>query len=157
MFDPEKVGGAIAPTLGDVFPVRDFQDYPPWRELVVASLASLHRFAERTIIAPQTVVVERYWDEISAGLDAAGISVHAFTLDCTPEEHERRIVTDAKMPNSLWRRERAAEFRRAHAWLSRRTEVIDTTVLTPAEVANSIATTLAESGTAAPPCSSAGF
>ncbi|MCP2265959.1 AAA family ATPase [Promicromonospora thailandica] len=151
VFDPEKVGESITPTLAAVETVRDFQDWRPWRELVVASLVSLDRYTGRTIVAPQTVVVERYWDEITAGLAEAGIEVRAFTLDCTPEEHERRIATDTLTLATLtqiqaddggvgWRRHRAPDYRAALSWLAGRTEVIDTTALTPDEVAREIAT-----------------
>jgi hypothetical protein len=37
LFDPEKVGEAMVGTLSGVEPVSDFQDWHPWRELVVAA------------------------------------------------------------------------------------------------------------------------
>jgi hypothetical protein len=148
VFDPELIGQALVPTLREVRTVRDFQDWDPWRELVVASLVSVHRFApERTIVVPQTVVVETYWDEITAGLAAAGFPMHAFTLDCTPEEHERRIAGDGlthdvvKMHDGAinWRLHRAPDYRAALPWLRERTEVIDTTTMTPDDVSTQIA------------------
>jgi hypothetical protein len=150
VFDPEQLGGAIVPTLGGVEPVPDFQDWRPWRELVVAALTSLDRYTGRTIVAPQTVVVEQYWDEIMSGLAAAGVRVRAFTLDSTPAEHERRIANDTVTGATLeeikihdggvgWRRHRAADYRAALPWLRTRTEVIDTTLLHPAEVAKEVA------------------
>ncbi|WP_423463750.1 AAA family ATPase [Promicromonospora sp. MS192] len=151
VFDPEKIGEAIVPALSAVETVRDFQDWRPWRELVVAALASVDRYTGRTIVAPQTVVVEQYWDEITAGLDAAGVEVRAFTLDCTPDEHERRIANDHVTNATIeeikihdggvgWRRHRAPDYRAALPWLRTRTEVIDTTALRPVEVAREIAT-----------------
>jgi len=150
VFDPEKMGEAIAPTLGGVEPVPDFQDWRPWRELVVAALTSLDRYTDRVVVAPQTVVVEQYWDEITSGLTTADVEVRAFTLDCTPAEHERRIAGDTVTNATLeeikihdddvgWRRHRAADYRAALPWLAERTEVIDTTLLRPAEVAKEIA------------------
>ena len=150
VFDPEKMGEAIVPALSGVEPVSDFQDWRPWRELVVAALVSLDRYTDRTVVAPQTVVVEQYWDEIVSGLAAAGVEVRAFTLDSTPEEHERRIAGDTVTSATLeeikihdgevgWRRHRAADYRAALPWLAERTEVIDTTLLRPAEVAKEIA------------------
>ncbi|WP_419706329.1 AAA family ATPase [Promicromonospora sp. NFX87] len=149
VFDPEQIGGVIAPTLGAVEPVPDFQDWRPWRELVVAALVSLDRYTDRTVVAPQTVVVEQYWNEIMSGLAAADVEVRAFTLDSTPEEHERRIAGDTVTSATLeeikihdgsvgWRRHRAADYRAALPWLAERTEVIDTTLLRPAEVAKEI-------------------
>jgi hypothetical protein len=156
VFDPENMGGAIVDTLSGIEPVPDFQDWRPWREMVVAALTSLDRYTNRTVVAPQTVVVEQYWDEIMAGLAAAGVDVRAFTLDCTPTEHERRIANDTVTNATLegikvhdgdvgWRRHRAADYRAALPWLTTRTEVIDTTLLRPTEVAKEIATRLAHS------------
>jgi hypothetical protein len=151
VFDPEKVGEAIVPALSGIEPVSDFQDWRPWRELVVAALVSLDRYTGRTVVAPQTVVVEQYWDEIVSGLTAADVEVRAFTLDSTPEEHERRIAGDTVTNATIeeiklhdgavvgWRRHRAADYRTALPWLAERTQVIDTTLLRPAEVAKEIA------------------
>lgn len=150
VFDPEKMGEPLVPTLSGIEPVSDFQAWRPWRELVVAALTSLDRYTHRTVVAPQTVVVERYWDEITSGLTAAGIEVRAFTLDCTPDEHERRIANDTVTTATLeeiaidddgvgWRRHRAPDYRAALPWLAERTEVIDTTHLSPAAVAHEIA------------------
>lgn len=151
VFDPEKVGEAVAPTLIGVEPAADFQDWRPWRELVVAALTSLDRYTGRTIVAPQTVVVEQYWDEITSGLTAADVELRAFTLDCTPAEHERRIAGDTVTNATIegitiddegigWRRHRAPDYRAALPWLTARTEVIDTTTLTPSQVAHEVAT-----------------
>jgi hypothetical protein len=137
VFDTETIGYSIRPTLAADYPVADFQDWPVWRESVVAVLASLDRFTGRRVIVPQTVVVERYWTEIADGLAAAGVSVAAFTLDASAEEHERRIAGDASVPTGTaqWRRRRAADFRGALGWLRRQTTVIDTDDRTPADVA----------------------
>ncbi|MFD2792339.1 AAA family ATPase [Promicromonospora vindobonensis] len=156
VFDPEKLGEAIVQTLSGIEPVSDFQDWRPWRELVVAALTSLDRHTNRTVVAPQTVVVERYWDEIMSGLATAGVEVRAFTLDSTPAEHERRIAGDTVTTATIeeikihdegvgWRRHRAPDYRAALPWLSERTEVIDTTLLRPAEVAKEIAARLGHS------------
>lgn len=153
VFDPEKMGEAIVPALSGVEPVSDFQDWRPWRELVVAALVSLDRYTDRVVVAPQTVVVEQYWNEIMSGLAAADVEVRAFTLDSTPDEHERRIATDTVTAATIeeikihdgdvgWRRHRAPDYRAALSWLTERTEVIDTTRLRPAEVAKDIAARL---------------
>lgn len=153
VFDPEMLGAAIVPTLSAMEPVSDFQNWRPWRELVVAALTSLDRYTQRIVVAPQTVVVEQYWDEITAGLADAGAELRAFTLDSTPDEHERRIANDTITTATIeeikihdgnvgWRRHRAADYRAALPWLTERTEVIDTTRLRPAEVAKEIAARL---------------
>ena len=56
VFDPETVGYMLQPNLAD-HPVSDFQDWPPWRPLVVATATELARFTGQHLIAPQTILV----------------------------------------------------------------------------------------------------
>ena len=144
VFDPEWIGASIRPTLGEAFPVADFQDWPVWREGVVSVLAALDRFASgRVIIAPQTVLVEQYWRELEAGIAGAGAELRAFTLDVAPGEHERRIAADEVEADAAeWRRSRASDFSAALPWLRTVSRVIDTTALAPREVAERIAASL---------------
>ncbi len=53
VFDPETVGYMLQPNLAD-HPVTDFQHWPPWRRLVVATASELARFTGQHLIAPQT-------------------------------------------------------------------------------------------------------
>ena len=43
LFDPETVGSMLRPNLAD-YPVSDFQHWPSWRPLVVATATELARF-----------------------------------------------------------------------------------------------------------------
>jgi hypothetical protein len=52
VFDPETVGYMLQPNLADQ-PVSDFQHWPPWRPLVVATATELARFTGQHLIAPQ--------------------------------------------------------------------------------------------------------
>src|SRR5580704_9355367 len=79
IFDAENVGTLLIPILADV-PCRDFQQWDPWRGLVVETAARVLDYVGGILIIPQTVLVERYWDEISAGLDERGIRVEHFVL-----------------------------------------------------------------------------
>lgn len=54
LFDPETVGYMLRPNLAD-HPVSDFQDWPPWRPLVVATATELARYTGEHLIAAQTV------------------------------------------------------------------------------------------------------
>jgi hypothetical protein len=45
----------LQPNLADL-PVSDFQHWPPWRPLVVATAAELASFTGEHLIAPQTVM-----------------------------------------------------------------------------------------------------
>jgi hypothetical protein len=46
LFDPETAGFMLRPNLSDN-PVSDFQHWPPWRYLVVATASELARFPVR--------------------------------------------------------------------------------------------------------------
>ncbi len=136
LLDTERVGELLMPVLGPHRPVPDFQDWPAWRSLTIASILAVsaefdHR---RTVVVPQTVVVRAYFDELAAGLAGAGLDVAWFTLDVDSGEHRRRIAEDAEMPGSWWRTQRRADYDTARPWLSELTTLIDTTRLTPEQV-----------------------
>lgn len=133
--DTETLGYLLRPILDDRDPVRDFQDWPAWRQLVISTLAAIHEQLATTIIVPQTVLIEDYWREISEGLVAAGIALLAITLDVSDEEHESRIAVDRiEQQAAEWRRERRADYVVARSWLSTNTHVVDTSALTPGAV-----------------------
>ena len=58
VFDPETVGYMLQQNLADQ-PVSDFQHWPPWRPLVVATATELARFTGQHLIAPQTILGPR--------------------------------------------------------------------------------------------------
>lgn len=145
VFDTEEVGFLLRPLLGSI-PVRDFQEWPPWRRLVVEVAAQTLAYAGGTLVIPQTVLVEEYWDEIIDGLGNAGICIHHFVLHADHSTLTRRIDADDTLPAAArrWRFDHVAEYERARAWLARRSHVIDTTHLTPDDVAACITSTLRE-------------
>jgi hypothetical protein len=55
VFDPETVGIMLRPNLIDR-PVTDFQHWPPWRPLVVATAIELIRYTDQDLIAVQTIL-----------------------------------------------------------------------------------------------------
>jgi hypothetical protein len=55
-------------TMQGRIPVTDFQDWVSWRRLVVAALDEISAELGCDVVVPQTVVVERYLQEIAAGL-----------------------------------------------------------------------------------------
>ena len=67
LFDTERVGELLGPILADV-PCDDFQEWDPWRGLVVETAARVLDYAGGTLVIPQSVLVEKYWDEIAGGL-----------------------------------------------------------------------------------------
>ena len=119
----------LRPILDERAPGRDFQDWPAWRRIVVATLSSLHEQLGTTLVVPQTVLVERHWKEISKGIAAAGVELTPITLHASANEHERRIAeahveTDA----AEWRRARRLDYDRALPWLVRASVVLDTSL-----------------------------
>lgn len=66
LFDTEKVGEMLWHVLG--VPDRDFQDFPPWRGLVVETARQVLDHVGGTLVVTQTVLVESYWREIHDGL-----------------------------------------------------------------------------------------
>ncbi|MFE2929344.1 MULTISPECIES: AAA family ATPase [unclassified Streptomyces] len=136
LFDAEKVGEMLWHVLG--VPERDFQDFPPWRGLVVETARQVLDYVGGTLVVTQTVLVEQYWQEIRDGLMEAGVPVHHFLLDTDQDTLVRRIETDIK-PESIsarqWRLDHLGEYQRALPWLRREAQVIDTTDVVPSDVA----------------------
>ncbi|MFD7530276.1 AAA family ATPase [Streptomyces sp. NPDC059849] len=136
LFDAEKVGEMLWHVLG--VPERDFQDFPPWRGLVVETARQVLDYVGGTLVVTQTVLVEQYWQEIRDGLTEAGVPVHHFLLDTDQDTLVRRIETDIK-PESVsarqWRLDHLGEYQRALPWLRREAQVIDTTDVVPSDVA----------------------
>lgn len=141
VFDAEKVGE----TLMDVSPglpeTDNFQHWPPWRPLVVETARRILDYTGGTLVVPMTVLVERYWREISTGLADHGIPVRHFVLHADQDTLRRRIEGDTALggpsPFRLSYLQPYAEA--AGTWLHDAAEVVDTTRLTPAEAARQVA------------------
>jgi chloramphenicol 3-O-phosphotransferase len=139
-FDPETVGYMLRANLAD-HPVADFQDWPPWRTLVVATAAELASHTGQVLIAPQTVLVRQYLAEITAGLTARGLPVFHVLLDCSEDVLRRRIENSDEARQ--WRLNHLADYRRARGWLIEAADlVVDTAALSPAQVAETIRASL---------------
>ena len=108
VFDPETVGYMLQPNLADQ-PVSDFQHWPPWRPLVVATATELARFTGQHLIAPQTILVRAYLEQIFAGLRDAGLDVFHVVLDASEEVLRQRIQGSAEA--RAWRLDHLAEYR----------------------------------------------
>lgn len=141
LFDPETVGYMLRPNLAD-HAVADFQHWPPWRSLVVAAASELARYTGQHLIAPQTVMSRRYAGEIFEGLRAAGLGVFHVVLDASETVLRERIEGAAEA--RAWRLAHLAEYRTAREWMTAEADlVVDTSTLTPFQVARSIAAALA--------------
>lgn len=142
VFDAEKVGE----TLMDVSPglpaTDNFQHWPPWRPLVVETARRILDYTGGTLVMPMTVLVEEYWREISAGLAHHAVPVRHFVLHADQDTLRRRIEGDTVLgpsPSAFRLKYLAPYAEAARTWLHHEAEVVDTTHLTPSEVALRIA------------------
>ncbi|MFE1146636.1 ATP-binding protein [Streptomyces albidoflavus] len=137
--------GFVRHPLGPVLasePVGNFQDWPPWRGVVVATATQVLRYTGGTLLIPQTVLSEEYWAELSAGFAEQDVPVRHVLLHCESDTLTHRIRTDTAPESATagpWRLRHRAAYREALPWLRRSAEVVDTTHLTPAEAAAMIA------------------
>jgi hypothetical protein len=139
VFDPEEVGFMLR-HVPDLPEVGDFQDWRPWRGLVVETASQLLDYVGGVLVVPQTVLVEQYWMEIRSGLEKAGIPVHHFLLHTDRETLLQRIETDPVETGARqWRLDHIPDYHNALPWLSREAAVINTTETPPAQVAQGIA------------------
>ncbi|WP_331766904.1 AAA family ATPase [Embleya sp. NBC_00896] len=139
VFDSEYVGYMLRHVLDSV-PVTDFQDWPPWRALVVQTAAQVLDYVGGVLVVPQSVLVERYWAELRTGFEQAGIPVRHFVLHAERNTLARRIeADDVEAGARTWRLAHLDAYAAARPWHAREAEVIDTTETTPAHVARLIA------------------
>jgi hypothetical protein len=142
VFDPETVGYMLQSSLAD-HPVTDFQHWPPWRQLVVATAAELAGFTGQHLIAPQTVLDHGYLEEIFAGLRDAGLTVFHVVLDADDDILRQRIHGSPEAQQ--WRLAHLPAYRQSRAWMLPAADlIVDTGHRTPAEAARHIADTLPE-------------
>ncbi len=142
VFDPETVGDMLRLNLAD-HPVTDFQQWPPWRRLVVATAIELTGFTGQHLIAPQTVLDHGYLDQMFGGLRAAGLMVFHVVLDADEETLRRRIHDSAEARQ--WRLDHLPAYQQSRPWMIQAADlVVDTGQHTPAEAAQQIAAALPE-------------
>jgi hypothetical protein len=139
VFDSEYVGEMLRHVLASE-PVGDFQDWPPWRPLVVATARQVLDYVGGTLVVPQTVLVREYWQEIRTGLADAGIGVRHLVLHADRDTLVRRIKDDSIEPAAWqWRLDHLDAYEAALPWLAQEAEIIDTTGVEPRVTAARIA------------------
>lgn len=139
VFDAEKVGEALMDIKPGLPALGNFQHWPPWRTLVVETARRVLDYTGGTLVMPMTVLVEEYWREISAGLHQHAIPVRHFVLHADQATLRGRIEGDPDMGPSAFRLEHLEPYAEAaRTWLHADAEVIDTTRLTPTQVAQRI-------------------
>jgi chloramphenicol 3-O-phosphotransferase len=140
LFDPETVGYMLGPNLADR-PVTDFQHWPPWRSLVVATAAELIRYTGQHLIAPQTVLDRSYLAEIFEGLRVSGIDVFHVVLDADEPLLRHRIERSDEARQ--WRLDHLSRYQAARGWMTEEADlVVDTSAVSPDRVAGRIAAAL---------------
>ncbi|QRP43881.1 AAA family ATPase [Amycolatopsis sp. FDAARGOS 1241] len=136
IFDPEFVGYLLRVPFPE--PAGDFQDLDLWRPLVVENAARVHEHTGGPLVAPQTLLVERYAREIFTGLAERGIEVRHFVLHADRAELRRRIEADEPSIRQ-WRLDHLEAYEGALPWLRETGTVVDTEGTPPADVARKIA------------------
>ena len=101
------------------------------------------RFTGQHLVAPQTILVRAYLEQIFAGLRDAGLDVFYVVLDASEKILRQRIQGSAEA--QAWRLDHLAEYRSSRAWMIRAADLtVDTSCRTPAEIAHQIASALHE-------------
>ena len=140
VFDPEEVGYLLRATLDD-HEFSDFQDLPPWRELVPVVTETIARFTGQHLIAVQTVLREDYWDELTDGFRRAGLDVFHVLLHVDSAALAERIKADVVVPAACqWRLDHIGDYERSRPWMAAAADlVLDITGRPPAGAADRIA------------------
>jgi broad-specificity NMP kinase len=140
LFDPEYVGYLLRASLTD-HPVRDFRDWESWRVLTPVVADELVRFTGQSLVAPQTVLEEDYWDELVRALTDRGHDVLHVLLEADEATMRARVEADVEEAMArAWRLDHLARYAEARAWMVRRADlVVDTTDLTAEQVADRVA------------------
>jgi hypothetical protein len=139
IYDPEQVGYMLRHVLTE--PIDDFQDWPPWRRLVVATAAQVHHYVGGILIAPMTLLRRDYLQEIFDDLAAHDLDVRHFLVHADSDELARRIDQDQGLSEQTrrWRLDHLPTYERALPWLTACADLIDTTNRSPTEAAREIA------------------
>lgn len=139
LFDPEWVGYMLRENLSD-YPVTDFRHWESWRVLTPLVADELIRFSGQSLVAPQTVLEEHYWDELTSALSERGHEVLHVLVDAEEEALRARIEADEVEAAALpWRLDHVSKFAHARPWLTDRADlVVDTTRLAAEDVADRI-------------------
>ncbi|WP_422770277.1 ATP-binding protein [Plantactinospora sp. WMMC1484] len=139
VFDAEKIGETLMDITPGLPETDNFQHWPPWRPLVVETARRVLDYTGGILVMPMTVLVERYWREISSGFAQHAIPVRHFVLHADQDTLRARIEGEHAVPSPFRLRYLGPYAEAARTWLHAEAEVVDTTHLMPAQVALRIA------------------
>lgn len=148
-FDPEWVGFLLRHHLAADHPVADFQDYPSWRRLVPIVIDEVSRVTNQHVIAAQSVLVEDYWNEITAGLNTLGHEPYHVLLDADAATLHARIDADYEEPAEIrpWRHDHVETYEAARPWLVSAADLcVDTTGSDASSVADLVISAVSSRG-----------
>ncbi|MFB7673183.1 AAA family ATPase [Kitasatospora purpeofusca] len=144
LFDAEEIGFL----LRTVFPgkYKDFQDNPAWRPLVADFAVRCHEENDgQPVVIPMTLLRHDYATEIHGAIRAAGLPLRHLLLHADTDTVNARIDASVEFPDDEARSEKVRAFRRRklptyteayQGWLAADADVIDTTHLSPRQVAD---------------------
>jgi len=109
-------------------PIDDFQDWPPWRQLVVETAAQVHRYMGSVLVIPMTLLHRDCLREIFDGPASHDLEVRHFLVHADPDELARRINHDQGVPGQTrqWRLDHLPTYQQARPWLTSCADLIDT-------------------------------
>ena len=135
LFDAEIVGQFLRRVIPRSEHTGDFQDFPMWRTLTVATATQLREHYGRPLIMPMTIWQRAYFDEVLGGLRAQNPEVHHFCLTATLPTLEARIrASDEAIPWRLAHAERCLQEQQSPAFATH----IATDGMTPSELSEAI-------------------
>ncbi len=139
-FDPELVGYLLETALDD-HEFKDFQDLPPWRELVPVVTEKIAGFTGQHLIAVQTVLREDYWRELTQGFKRTPLDIFHVLLHVDSDALAERIKADEVGARACqWRLDHISDYEKSRPWMESAADlVIDTTNLPALDVAERIA------------------
>jgi hypothetical protein len=138
LFDPETVGQMLRANLDGFH--GDFQDIPAWRRLVPVVASQIVDHAGDDLIAVQTVLRHEYWRELMTGCADHGLEVVHVVLDVDEHTLRTRISEDEFLAIAVpFRLDHVEAYLDAREWMFATAHlVVDTTALTPEQVASCI-------------------
>ena len=139
-FDPELVGYLLMSALSD-HEFTDFQDLPPWRELVPVVTENIAGFTGQHLIAAQTVLREDYWRELTQGFERTPLSIFHVLLHVDSDVLAERIEADELEAKARqWRLDHVSDYEKSRRWMRAAADlVVDATSLSVMDVAERIA------------------
>jgi AAA domain len=150
VFDPEQVGYLLMTALED-HASTDFQDLPPWRELVPVFTKTIARFTGQHLVAAQTVLRADYWHELTEGFARTPLDLFHVLLHVDSEALAERIKADEVEASARqWRLDHISDYEKSRSWLEAAADlVMDTTSLSAIDVAERLAVAAASKVAAA--------